>query len=180
VIPIDILYLVDRLEALINKSSVVPLTTKRLIEEDEILDVIDQMRVAIPEEIKTARRVTQEKERTLAQAKEEGDRITDMARAQAAELVEEHAIVQAAHDRAAQLQQEAEEDARSTRSGADEYALQILADLQTQLDDLAARIATLQGTIYNGVRVINERRGIPTPAAPPPPTRRPQPTTETE
>ena len=168
-ITIDILYLVDRLEALINKSSVVPLTTKRLIEEDEFLDILDQMRVAIPEEIKNSRRVMQDKERMLAQAKEEGERVIALARDQASQMTSDHGIVLNAQDRAAQIQQEAEAEARAVRAGADEYAFEVLTDLQARLDEFAARIAQLQGQIYNGLRVVNDKRGAP--QSPPPPHR---------
>lgn len=158
-IPIDILYLVDRLENILNKSALVPVLNKRLIEEDELLDILDQMRIAIPEEIKAAKRVSQEKDRTLAQAKEEADRIVALANEQAAQLVAEHALAQAAQDHAANLKAAAEVDAKNIRADADEYTAQVLADLQTRLDELAARVATLQGTVYNGLRVLNEKRG---------------------
>ena len=83
-INIDILYLVDRLEAAINKGFVVPFSSKRMIDEDEALDIIDQMRIAVPEEIRQARRVTHDKDRVLAQAKEEADRVVQLAKEDAA------------------------------------------------------------------------------------------------
>lgn len=159
VIPIDILYLVDRLENLLNSSSLVPILNKRMITEDEFLDILDQMRIAIPEEIKAARRVTQEKDRTLAQAKEEADRIVALAKDQAAEMSSEHVLAKAAQQQADQLKQVAEADAHNIRAEADDYTAQVLSELQTRLDELATRIATLQGTVYNGLRVVNEKRG---------------------
>lgn len=156
---IDILYLVDRLENLLNSSSLIPLLNKRMIEEDEFLDILDQMRIAIPEEIKAARRVTQEKERTLAQAKEEADRIVALAKEEAAELSSEHVLAKTAQVQATQMKQDAEADAHNIRAEADDYTMQVLSELQTRLDELATRIATLQGTVYNGLRVVNEKRG---------------------
>ena len=79
----DILHLVDRLEQLINESARWPLTTKRMVEEEQALNLIDQMRVAVPEEIKKAKRIQQEKDRLLAQAQEEAERIKDLAREEA-------------------------------------------------------------------------------------------------
>ena len=60
-IAIDILYLVDRLEALLSKGWRVPLTSKTMIDEDEFLDIVDQMRIAIPEEIKLAKKMQQDR-----------------------------------------------------------------------------------------------------------------------
>jgi hypothetical protein len=70
----DILHLVDRLEELFNKSRSVWLTRKVMINEDRMLDLIDQMRMAIPEEIKKAQKILNEKDRILAQSQEEANR----------------------------------------------------------------------------------------------------------
>ncbi|MBO0778136.1 MAG: hypothetical protein J2P37_04840, partial [Ktedonobacteraceae bacterium] len=59
----DILYLIDRLDNLIASSRRMPLLNQIIVKESDILSVIDQMRTSIPEEIKQARRVIQEKER---------------------------------------------------------------------------------------------------------------------
>jgi hypothetical protein len=170
-VTIDILYLVDRLEALLNKGQVVPFTTKRLIDEDEFLDIVDQMRIAIPEEIKQARKVAQDKERILAQAQEEAARTVELAKEQAARLAEAHEVARLAQERARMVHGQAESEALSTREGADQYASEVLTDLQSRLDELAARLATLQATVYNGLRFIKDKRQVETPPPPPPPAR---------
>jgi cell division septum initiation protein DivIVA len=165
----DILYLVDRLEAAINKGTAVPFSNKRMIDEDECLDIIDQLRIAVPEEIKQSRRVTQEKDRILAQAKEEADRIVTMAREESARLAEQSELVKTAQTRAQAIMAQAEVDAKGTRAGADDYANQVLTELQQRLDELTARVATLQGTVHNGLRMLNEKRGSVGGGNPPPP-----------
>jgi vacuolar-type H+-ATPase subunit H len=172
-ISIDISYLVDRLEAAINKGFVVPFSAKRLIDEDECLDIIDQMRIAIPEEIRQARRVTQDKERILAQAKEEADRVVALAHEEASRLTDMHEVARAAQDRALAIQRQAETEAQTTRNGADDYAQQVLLDLQQRFDELTARLATLQGTVNNGLTVLSEKQA-PAKASPPPPPPRPK------
>lgn len=173
-IHIDILYLVDRLEAAINKGFVVPFSAKRLIDEDECLDIIDQMRVAIPEEIRQSKRVVQDRDRVLAQANEEGERVVALAKEEAARLTDMHEVARAAQDRALQIQRQAEADAQATRADADDYAAQVLMDLQQRLDELSARLATLQGTVRNGLSILNEKRTAVKTAPPPPPPRPPQ------
>ncbi len=167
-ITIDILYLVDRLEAAINKGTAVPFSNKRMIDEDECLDIIDQLRIAVPEEIKQSRRVTQEKDRILAQAKEEADRIVQMAKDDAVRQADLSEVVKTAQSRASSIMTQAEADAKSTRAGADEYAQQVLTDLQQRLDELTARVATLQGTVHNGLRILNDKRASVAGNAPPP------------
>lgn len=168
-ITIDILYLVDRLEAAINKGTAVPFSNKRMVDEDECLDIIDQLRVAVPEEIKQSRRVTQEKDRILAQAKEEADRIVQMAREESARMADMSEVVKTAQARAQAIMAQAETDAKGTRAGADDYANQVLTELQQRLDELTARVATLQGTVHNGLRMLSEKRGSVGASAPPPP-----------
>lgn len=168
-ITIDILYLVDRLEAAVNKGTAVPFSNKRMIDEDECLDIIDQLRIAVPEEIKQSRRVTQEKDRILAQAKEEADRIVQMAREEATRQADMSEVVKTAQARAHAVMTQADADAKSTRAGADEYAQQVLTDLQQRLEELTSRVATLQGTVHNGLRILNDKRAAIEGTLPPPP-----------
>jgi hypothetical protein len=174
----DLLYLVDRLETAITKGFVIPIGSKRIIDEDDCLDIIDQMRTAIPDEIKQARRVSQDRDRILAQAKEEADRVVAMAREEAARLADTHEVARAAQDRAMAIQHQAEADAQVTRSGADEYAQAVLLDLQQRLDELTARLSTLEGTVNNGLTVLSEKQaGSKLAQAPPPPPRPKEPVT---
>lgn len=170
----DILYLVDRLEAAITKGLAIPFGAKRLIDEDDCLDIIDQMRIAVPEEIRQAHRVSQDRDRIIAQAKEEAERIVALAREDASRLADSHEVTRAAQDRAQAIQQQAEAEAQATRNGADDYAQAVLTDLQQRLDELTARIASLEGTVNNGLAVLTEKHSTARSAAPPPPPPRPK------
>ena len=120
----DILHLVDRLEQLLTESRRIPMTASIIVDEDRIFNLIDQMKISIPEEVKRAGRVVAEKERVLAQAKEEAERIRELARQEAEELIKRDAIVQAAHQRAEAVQARAERAAASLREDADLYSIQ--------------------------------------------------------
>src|SRR5919202_5364976 len=91
--PLDIPYLLDQLEEVLGGGSRLPLTSRTLVDEQEILDILDQIRVAIPEEIKAARRLTQERDQIIADAHAEAERTLREADAQAAERVGEHHLV---------------------------------------------------------------------------------------
>src|ERR1043165_8126599 len=95
----DILYLVDKLEKLVQDSRKMPMSSNRIISEQAILELIDQMRTTIPEEVKAARVIQQQKERVLAQGKEEANRIIDIAKEQATEIVGSHDVTRAAEAR---------------------------------------------------------------------------------
>lgn len=129
----DILHLVDRLEQALNESRRLPLTANLLVDEDRIFNVLDQMRVAIPEAIKRANRVEAEKERIVAQAHEEAERIRELAKQEAMELVNRDAVIQNAHKRADNVLERAHIDADRVRLGADQYAARVLAQLEQDM-----------------------------------------------
>ncbi len=147
----DILHLVDRLEQLINESRRWPLTTLRMVEEEAALNLIDQMRVAVPEEIKKAKRVQQEKDRILAQAQEEAERIKDLGREEAKSMVARDAIVQAAEARAQTILERAQRDADVLKRDADDYCLQVLSELERA-------VSAWQTEIRGGVNKLQRER----------------------
>ncbi len=129
----DILYLLDRLEEVLSSGSRLPFTSRTLVDEDECLDILDQIRVAIPEELKAARRLTQERDQLLAEARAEADRVVREADQQVAGRVTDHALVVAAQTRANQIEQEAMQQAEELRREADRYAYRALERLRHHL-----------------------------------------------
>ena len=130
---VDFMYLLDRLEEALVTGSRVPLMARTLVDEQECLDILDQMRVAMPNEIKEARRVIAERDHILAQAREETERIVRGAEHRAARLVEEHAIVRNAQSRADEIEGQAESEAGNIREEADKYAETVLTRVQERL-----------------------------------------------
>ena len=90
---LDIQFLVERLEALVVNARKVPMTSNIILEQAAVLDLIDQLRVAIPEEVKQARRINQETDRVLAKAREEAEQIIGAGQEQAALLLQDQSIL---------------------------------------------------------------------------------------
>ena len=147
----DILNLVDRLEELLNAGFSVPLTHNVVVDEDRMLDLIDQMRVAIPEEVKKAQQLLNQRDRLLAQAQEEGNRTLAIAREKSDQLLERDAIVQAAHARAEQIVQQAYQQIEATRQEADEYVIDTLTRLEIELERAL-------GQVHNGIRMLRNEK----------------------
>jgi hypothetical protein len=137
---IDILYLVDRLEQALNQGQRVPFTNKIMVDERECLDIVDQMRIVVPEEIKQARRVSQDRDRITGQAQEEAERIVARAHEQADRLMDEQGLLDRAREREREIVEEAEVHAQEIRDGADQYALQILEALNRQLGGILTEV----------------------------------------
>ena len=150
----DILHLVDRLEELFNESRSIPFTHSVIVDEDRMLDIIDQMRVSIPEEIKKSQQLMAQKDRIVAQAKEESDRIIALAKEKSDQIIERDTIVQAAQARADQIVEEARIEAAGTRREADDYVMDALSRLEIELDRSLAQVR-------NGIRTIQQDKQQP-------------------
>ena len=147
----DILHLVDRLEEIIKGSTPLPFSGIRLVDERHVWPLLDQMRISIPDEVRRAERTLREKDRTLAQAQEETERILSLARSEAAQLTAEHVISKAAEERAATIRTQAKREAEDIRTGADDYAYDVLCSLEQELK----RALTV---IENGIHTIQTER----------------------
>jgi cell division septum initiation protein DivIVA len=149
----DILHLVDRLEELFNSGFHIPLTNETAVNEERFLELIDQLRIAIPEEVKKAQQVVGQKERYLAQAQEEAQRTVNIARERVENLVQRDSITSAAEARAEQIVQQAREDAVGIRSEADDYVLESLSRLEAEMSHLLQQVR-------NGIAKMNEEKGV--------------------
>ena len=130
----DIMYLVDRLEALVNGSRRVPLSSRIMLEEEDLLAIVEQMRQTIPNEIRQARRVLQDREQIIKQAQSEAEKIVTMARERAEYMINQEGILTMAKERGEQMLSDAQRDAQTTRSEIEQYAVEVLGQLEQQLE----------------------------------------------
>ena len=136
----DILQLIDRLEELFNEARAVPFTHNVVVDEDRMLEVIDQMRIVIPDEVKKAQQVLSQRDRFLAQAQEEADRTIAIARDKAEQIAARDNIVIEAQRRAEQIIAQARADAEATRRDADDYVVDTLVQLQDSLEKILNQV----------------------------------------
>ncbi len=136
----DILHLVDRLEELFNESKPIWFTHSVVVDEDRMLDLIDQMRVTIPEEIKKSQQLLSQRDRILAQAQEEASRTIALAREKAEKLVENDPITQAAQIKAEQIVAQAHLDSEQTKRETDNYILHSLTAMETELEKIGNQV----------------------------------------
>ncbi len=145
----DILHLIDRLEELFNESRALPFTHNVIVDEDRMLDIIDQMRIAIPEEVKKAQQLLNQSDRILAQAEEKANRTTLLAEEKADEMVATDTVSQDAQRRADQILSQARADAEATRDDADVYVVETLSQVEDEL-------SRLLNQVHNGIRALQK------------------------
>jgi hypothetical protein len=129
----DIQHLVDRLEDLIDEGRHFSFTKFTLIDEERALEIIDQMRISVPEQIEKASRLINQRDRLLAHAREEADRIVQVAQQNRDSMTNRDAIVQTAQNRANNIIEQARREAEMIRAEADDYVMDVLKALEDQL-----------------------------------------------
>ena len=135
-----------------------PFSENVIVNQADALEWIDQLRVTIPEEIKSARRVTNEVERLLEQAREEAEQILARAQEQATYLIEERELTRQAEELSHEILRQAQLEVDEIRRGADDYASEVLVGLETEV------MRTLK-TIKRGLELLDDRRSAAAAAA---------------
>jgi vacuolar-type H+-ATPase subunit H len=136
----DVLVLIDKLDDLVHNARTVPLTDSVMVDREEIYDLLDQMRSTIPEEIKQARWIVKERQEMLAEAKQEAERVLKEAQERAEQLASEMEVVRLADRQAGQVLEDAREREREIRLGAEDYADEVLGNLEVNLDKFLAAV----------------------------------------
>jgi cell division septum initiation protein DivIVA len=135
-------------------SKKLPLTNNIVLDQAAVLELIDQLRVAVPEEVRQAKRITEEAGRITEHAREEGDAVVARAQEQAAQMLEERELVRMAQQRAGEILDGANHEAAEVRRGADEYAAGVLIRLEGEC------IKALT-SIKRGIDMLDERHRVP-------------------
>ena len=127
-----------------------PMTNSVVVDQVAALDLIDQLRVAVPEEIRQAKRINEETSRLVERAQEEAERILARAQEQAAFLIEERELTRSAQLKSVQIVEDGEAEAEEIRQGADAYAASVLVRLEGEC------VKALQ-SIRRGLAALDER-----------------------
>ena len=141
----DILFLVNRLDNLIASSRKMPLVDQLLVKEADIRSIIHEMRIAIPDEIKQARRIIQDKERILAQAREESER-----------ALKREGLLHSAEERSQEILRLAYEKAEQIKVEADAYVVETLRALRDHLATIEMDVGRSILSIEKGLASLEE------------------------
>jgi cell division septum initiation protein DivIVA len=143
----DILEIIDRLEDLVAQGSRVPWGGKIMVDEDEVLALVDHLRMAMPQEIKQARRVLQDRQKIITDAQTEADKILSVAKERAEYLMNEQGLVNEAKARSEEILRQSREHSRKSMQEVDQYAHQMLTQLERVLDDNLRQIREAKGVM---------------------------------
>lgn len=132
----EILDLLEQIEDVLENGINIPLSGgKCLIDRDTVLDLVQEMRLKLPDDLKMAKRITEEKQRYLTEAQQEAENIVNNAEARIAALVDENEITKKAYEQAEIIISNAKKNAREIRLGTREYADGVLNKVEGVLEE---------------------------------------------
>ena len=136
----EIMEIIDMMEETIDKSPVVPLSGKIVVDKEDLLDYIQEMRLVFPDEVKEAKWVKEERERILAEAQTRSETMIKNAEEKVVQMIDEHEITKEAVDQANQMVNDAQTKAMEIKTDCDQYADDILNDIEKRLDMLLKKV----------------------------------------
>lgn len=145
----DILNLLERIEDIIEEASKFPLSNKVMIDKEEVLEVINEIRLKMPDEINRASWVSKERQRILNEAQSEADELIEKVKSQQKYLIEDNEVTKQAQKYANQLIDEAERKANDMKIGAYNYSDEILSKLQEKIREINGIIEQNRDVLKN-------------------------------
>ena len=131
----EIFTLLETLEDLLEKSRNMPFTNKGIVDKEEMLDIIKEIRLKLPDELKQAKWVKEERQRILVEAQKEAEDIIKEAENRIISMIDEHEITKKAYEKKVEIIETANEMSREISKGTKDYADNLLAGIEVALED---------------------------------------------
>ena len=136
----EILEIIDKLEEKIDKAMNIPIINRSLMDKEDLLADIEDIRLQLPEELKQARWMKEERKKIISEAQQEAESIIKAAEEKTIQMVQEHEITKKAYERATGMIDSAKENAQETRRQTLEYCDELLYSMQQRFEALTETI----------------------------------------
>ena len=154
----EIFTLLETLEDILENSKTLPFSDKSIIEKEQFLDIIKEIRLKLPEELKQAKWIKEERERIIAEAQKDADDIVREAENRIISMIDEHEITKKAYDKKTEIIADANEMYREITKGTNDYVDGILANIENNMLELGKSLSNVEMTIQNAVETIQNNR----------------------
>ncbi len=131
----EIFTYLEELEDILERSKTVPFSGKSVVDKEEILEIIKEIRLKLPDELKQAKWIKEERQRILVEAQKEADDIVKEAENRIISMINENEITKKAYEKKAEIIETANEMSREISKGTKDYADNILEGLEVALED---------------------------------------------
>ena len=154
----EIFTLLETLEDIIENGKAVPFTDKVIVRKEEILELIKNMRLNLPDELKQAKWIREERERIIAEAQKDAEDIVKEAENRIISMIDEHEITRKAYDKKNEIIAEANDMYREYSKDAINYADGILSNLETNMKNLADTLGGVEDSLKTALETIQNNR----------------------
>jgi flagellar biosynthesis/type III secretory pathway protein FliH len=128
-----------------------PLSSSALLNREEVLELIEELKTSLPEEVKQARWVVKDREELLAKARRDSEAMVEQAREEQLRMARHEAVVERANEEAERIVQEASDDARRLRLEAEDYVDAKLAQLESELQKILEELSTTDASLSRSI-----------------------------
>lgn len=132
--------LIDELEDLVETASQIPLTGKVMVDREEFMEIINNIKAQMPGEISQAQKIYQDKDNIINGAHDEADKILSAARSHAEKVIDENALVIQAKERAEKIVTDATNESNEIRERVRDYADSLLENTQVNLSEIIKKL----------------------------------------
>lgn len=143
----EILAILEALEDVVERAVSVPFSGKCLLDREEILEIVKEIRLKLPDDLKQAKWVKDERQRILLEAQKEANNIVKEAEGKITSLIDEHEITKQAYEQGNEIITNAQKNAREIRLGTKDYADSILSRVEDVLKDAMEVIKSNRGEL---------------------------------
>lgn len=164
----DVIKLLEYLQEILDTSSKIPMTNKVMVDKEEVSDIIDQIVNYLPDEFKKAQWICEEKERILKDANEQAEMIKKESLDMIRKKINNHDYVKEANIKAEEIVSSAQRNAKTIKSGARDYAIELLLNLEQEIDskhkamlnnmkkDLESFMINVDGNMSNTTKILKQ------------------------
>ena len=149
---VEILEIIDTLEDAVEKGASIPLTGRCLLDKDEILDIVQEMRLKLPDDLKQARWVKDERQRILVEAQKEANDIIKSAEDKIISMINENEITKRAKAQAEDIISNANKRAKEIRQGTITYADDLLSDMEGVMESTLSTLRKNRVEMHENAR----------------------------
>ena len=154
----EIFTLLETLEDIIEKSKTVPFTDKSVVEKKQFLDIIKEIRLKLPDELKQAKWIKEERERIIGEAQKDADDIVKEAENRIISMIDEHEITKKAYEKKNEIIADANEMYREITQGTNTYVDEIVANIENNMVELGKTVSNVELSIQNALETIQNNR----------------------
>ena len=154
------LALIDRIEALVVNSLHIPMTSKVILDAEELCELLDHLREYLPAELAQAQQILHNQAHILQEARATAEKIVTATKEKTRQYLQEHELVKQAQKMADEMRRAAEEETKRQRYEADKYSEEVLANLEQKVTRALSLVQSGRQNLAQNIEETAQKMGL--------------------